>query len=629
MARTFSDAIDEDVMRKVAHLGALERRDIGRTALSVPAALSAGQQGGFGAALAAAQKYHPRAPQGPTQLDVVAQKQSLLNDMADYLKASRDDTADVLDKIGKMQGANDKMLGIFEQYVQGNQQASQAVAQARIRLVGDLTKEYADTARKRMQSRLHGSADLNRAYGEISELFFGKGPERADFGPQAVTELAAKVLYDPRLQAADQAEMWAWLRSEAAARNVNLNDILQKAATAGDETAGDMLAQLRGIQKEVAAVENDTLMRVNEKSKEAFASALRQGGGMSMPQLLRAWDQFTSIYDPNAGAESMERVLGTVFEVLRPDEGQPALMENYEKLLDELSKPDDQLSDEYAEMRNLLFQDPAFQAVKEQFGFKTDTETLKFLRQNMREQRRIDRSADAKRRRDLSSGAVLPKESDTSAAAAAAGGGLGEEAEMGSAGAPGATERGEEDARAQAAEATFAMDQESGELAMFDPSTGAWVTDQDHPAIKAETDRLNEMFEVAPEIFDEAVLGLMGTHSAARVGMQQPVPQVPATADKPQPTIAELSRFGEPEQGLGLAGQAVDVEAPPDVARTRMERPPLQLPSAGMLQQGMRSALFGVPAASRNLTGDINRALQRRAARKKQEDEEDEALRAR
>lgn len=601
-------ALEEELAAQLApqleNLMSVGRRDVVRSIASAPAAVAAAQRGGPLAALRTAQAFHPQPPTPPTELDIVAAKRRVLADMQDYLKSKDDSKIGILDKIGKMQRANDGMLDIFKQYVSGNQSASQAVATAQIRLRGDLAGLYATAARERMANKLTGGS-VRSAYEGTRQMLFGGPDQRGQiFGPEAVAAVGHEVLNNMTLGDGDRAEIWAALSAEAAAQGKSLTALLEMAA-ADDTNAQRALAQLHGIQSQVTAIENDTLDKVAQQNTATLEGALGQGAGMSMGTLVNAWKQYQSIYDPAAGAESMQNTLELVFDEMAPKGTAPDLMGNYQALLEGIDKPTAELSGVWVEAKNRLINDPAFKQMMELKGFRTPEAALKWMKQELRKKNREDRMADAVRARDIRAG--IPSEAEAAAAAAPEGvvpGAVpGEPAEpvlladplTGEAEQPdvsmapkfAAKKVPRDPAEIQPGEADFNI-----EIMMWDPTTKQWYAD--HPLLQQQVALLE---------------GLPGGVGSV-VGDQ---------------LLADLDPLMEESRAQGYLREYQDVAGAeatlvPEEEPEERERKPFLLPSPKMVQLAAKDILFG--GGARRLeegVGAINRALvkgrERRAAR--------------
>lgn len=601
----------EELRPQVENLGKARNREIARGVGSTVPAVAASRRGGPTAALRIAQELQrvPGRPEGPSQMDVVNAKQSLLRDMGKYLEAKDDAAISMVDKLGAMKKANDQMLDIFEQYVSGNQSASAAVAKAKIALTGDMAKEYNKAALARMDGQMTGGSGRSRAaYTAAREVLLGGAdPSGAIFSPESVATAAQAILFDQGMGAGDKAEAWAALDSEAIARGKDLRTLLAEAAP-NDENASLLLNEFTKIERQVADIQQDTLHKVSQSGAAAAKSAMAQGAGMSMTTLVNAWDQFQQIYDPDSAAGNMEGVLDTVFEEMRPPEGEADLMGNYEKLLDSLDVPDETLSPHRAEAKRRLFADPKFRAMMAEKGLQTPQAALKWMRRSIRDQNRERRMADAKLMRDEYAG--IERSTDSADIAI---GEAGDEGESGTATAPGRdggaageTRRDEafgditgEDLSSE----RVAYDRETDELMLWDPVGFRWH--KDHPKLDAIVAGLegltDEQFASEMDQLDGAFEPI--SSEAQRLG-----------ASRRQPRPADVPSLQEPK----ATPEAEEAAAP------EPDKKPFLLPSMDMARAGVGDLLFGGGERRRKATGGINRALLKaQEKRKKKKAEED------
>lgn len=608
MATDLEQKILDRLEPQVSNLGRITRRDIGRSALSAPAALAAARRGGPGAAIAVARSFHPQAPAGPTDMEVVSAKRALLDDMASFIKNKDSAKVGALGKIMAAEKANDQMLKIFEQYVKGNQDASKAVAQARIGMLGDMAGKYADAVRDQVGSTLSGgSGRAMEAYNAVrQQMFGGPGPGGMIMDPDTISKLSYNALYNFGLGPQDQAGVWALLEGEAAARGQDLRQLLEDAKGDGSSEAASLLANFDRIEDQVNSIQANALSEINAKNEAHLQSAFRQGAGMSMNTLVDAWQKFSQIYDPSAGAEDLQASLDTVFDALRPDEGSPDLLDNYEKLLGQLDDAGLDPASTLGEARRRLFADPAFKEFQRMHGLETPQAALKLMRRNINAQKRQRRMSDATKLRDMSAGRT-----------ASPGEVAAEADDSGTASAPKMpTSKGVRDIppeqaiaeQRQMAEAFPAegsvdltkphivLDTEADEFMRWNPDTGRW--DLDHP----ELDTFLEGLSALPQ-----------------EGQNEVYTQLSGDFDTVMPHTQRRGAEKLKRQ------QSEEVATLTEETTPGKERKPFQIPSAGMMQAGVVNALFGAGAAQRKLTGAANKYLASLGKKKKKDDEEEEA----
>lgn len=395
--------MSESLFEQIRRINRLKAQNIGGAALSLPGAVASARRGGPMAARRYVQDRQPQGREAPSQMDIIEAKQSILSDMATAMRNRNSAAVSLTDKLAKQSILSDKLLGIFEKFVAGNIDASQALAKARIDITNDMNKQYTDALMDVARSQVSRGGNSGAGYRKAREIMQGVDNEGFVFGPQTVALLANEIFTDQTMGPQEQAEAWSMLKAEAAQRGEDLHGKLLQAAEAGDQNALMASQALVGLEDRIASVEEVAMQALAERQEAVFEGIMRQGAGMSADNLVQAYKTFSQGV-LGASPEGQGQVLDQVFSQLQPEEGGPDLMENYQKLLDQLDQPEESIPSHYLEARRMLFQDDEFKSAMAEAGFQHAPTFLRHLRGQMRQQNRDARRHDRDLMRQLRDG---------------------------------------------------------------------------------------------------------------------------------------------------------------------------------------------------------------------------------
>lgn len=426
------DRIRRQALARVGDLNRFRDESWMRSGAALPGTVATAINQGVPAAHQFAMQFARPSIHRADPMEIAKLKKQVIDSMADLAKAKEDNTLSLFDKVQKANKAVDMLGEVFKTALSSSASASAQTATARINMAGDLFKGMNEASMRQFEARLYAGlggdqkAMANRVFQEnIAPIIAQMGAgQPIDAQIEAISVHLAGI-DAPMVKHA----LIKKIETAAAQKNVDFRSAVMSTPT----QAAGMIASVMSdpaFQSYSQEIDKALISDIGNAGAAMWGAALRQGGGPNVEKAVEATTALRNLLGMDASevpgaVDELDRVVAS----LRPPDGTPDAMQKYQDLLDQLDQPNLQPASTLFEARQRLFEDPSFQSVKREMGFATDAATLKFLRQNLRENIRKAKMADAMRMRDIRMG-NKPRQSS------GVGAGIGDEASLGSGGSP-------------------------------------------------------------------------------------------------------------------------------------------------------------------------------------------------
>lgn len=408
--------LEDELLDRAKQLNNVRDRTWGGAAMAAAPTLNAVREGPPGAGQEVASRFFEKPKAKLDPMDSLGLKKDIIDSMAKVEKERLAGKMSVKDAYAENTKLAEKLIdasvGAF-----GSQNAAWAgtVSSTKAAMVSGLNN-MADNTMKMFAGTNAGNADaVARAYEELRPLFQG-----ATIGDEAPIALRQKL---QELPVSDRPLLLATLDMDTGVEeNGGMQQILQKSATAqgtASQDAGQVLNMWQASQQQVADI-TDKASKLPFAMLGAMYSNLGGGSMVGSDQIRKNLETLAEtaknlglMKDPAAQAAELDKML----EALKPDAGAGKdSIDQYNKLLGDMDKPDEQLSPVLKEARRQFMNDPKFKAWMEAEGLTDPNVALRELRRRLRLRTQERRAADKQTLADKAAGVPKPDTSPASAA---------------------------------------------------------------------------------------------------------------------------------------------------------------------------------------------------------------------